>query len=85
MPALLFLGVSLALIALGATLAVSAFSGLSMLADLLLLLGAALVALALGLLFLWLFVWVIGSGMGGLIRLVRRLGRQFCMKEVTAV
>ena len=84
-PALLFLGVSLALIALGATLAVSAFSGLSMLADLLLLLGAALVALALGLLFLWLFVWVIGSGMGGLIRLVRRLGRQFCMKEVTAV
>lgn len=84
-PALLFLGVSLALIALGATLAVSAFSGFSVLADLLLLLGAALVALALGLLFLWLFVWVIGSGMGGLIRLVRRLGRQLCMKEVSAV
>ncbi len=83
-PALLFLGVSLGLIALGASLVVSAFSGFSVLADLLLLIGAALAVLALGLLFLWLFVWVIGSGMGGLVRSVLRLGRQFCIKEVPA-
>ena len=83
-PALLFLGLSLGLIALGASLVVSAFSGIAVLADTLLLIGAALAALALGLLFLWLFVWVIGSGMAGLIRLVRRLGREFCMKEVPA-
>lgn len=83
-PALLFLGLSLGLIALGASLAVSAFSGIAVLADMLLLIGAALAALALGLLFLWLFIWVIGSGMTGLIRLVRRLGREFCMKEVPA-
>lgn len=83
-PALLFLGLSLGLIALGASLIVSAFSGIAVLADMLLLIGAALAALALGLLFLWLFIWVIGSGMTGLIRLVRRLGREFCMKEVPA-
>ena len=83
-PALLFLGLSLGLIALGASLVVSAFSGIAVLADTLLLIGAALAALALGLLFLWLFIWVIGSGMAGLIRLVRRLGREFCMKEVPA-
>ena len=83
-PALLFLGLSLGLIALGASLIVSAFSGIAVLADMLLLIGAALAALALGLLFLWLFIWVIGSGMAGLIRLVRRLGRKFCMKEVPA-
>ena len=83
-PALLFLGIAVGLVSLGATLAVSAFSGISVLADLLLLIGAALVTLALGLLFLWLAIWVIVSGMIGLIRSVRDFGRRFCIKEVPA-
>ena len=81
-PAGLFLSAAVGVIALGGTLAVSAFSGFSILADLLLLLGAALVVLAFGLLFLWLAIWVVVSGMGGLIRSVRNLGRRLCMKEV---
>ena len=80
-PTLLFVGVSAGLIILGATLALSAFSGFSVLADLLLLIGAALVALALGLLFLWLTVWTIGGGMGGVIRTVGELRRKLCMKK----
>ena len=80
-PTLLFVGVSAGLIILGATLAVSAFSGFSVLADLLLLIGAALVTLALGLLFLWLTVWTIGGGMGGVIRTVGELHRKLCMKK----
>ena len=80
-PTLLFVGVSAGLIILGATLALSAFSGFSVLADLLLLIGAALVALALGLLFLWLTVWTIGGGMGGVIRTIGELRRKLCMKK----
>ena len=82
-PTLLFVGVSAGLIILGATLAVSAFSGITVLADLLLLLGAALVTLALGLLFLWLTVWTIGGGMGGVIRTFGNLRRKLCMKGVS--
>ena len=80
-PTLLFVGVSAGLIILGATLAVSAFSGFSVLADLLLLIGAALVTLALGLLFLWLTVWTIGGGLGGVIRTIGDLHRKLCMKK----
>ena len=80
-PTMLFVGVSAGLIILGATLAVSAFSGFSVLADLLLLIGAALVTLALGLLFLWLTVWTIGGGMGGVIRTIGDLHRKLCMKK----
>ena len=80
-PTLLFVGVSAGLIILGATLAVSAFSGFSVLADLLLLIGAALVTLAIGLLFLWLTVWTIGGGMGGVVRTVGELHRKLCMKK----
>ena len=80
-PTMLYVGVSAGLIILGATLAVSAFSGFSVLADLLLLIGAALVTLALGLLFLWLTVWTIGGGMGGVIRTIGNLHRKLCMKK----
>ena len=45
------------------------------------LIGAALVTLALGLLFLWLTVWTIGGGMGGVIRTIGNLHRKLCMKK----
>ena len=44
-------------------------------------LGAALIVLALGLLFLWLTVWTIGGGMGGVIRTIGNLHRKLCMKK----
>lgn len=81
-PTLLFFALAAGLISLGATLAVSAFSGIAVLADLLLLVGSALVAFALGLLFLWLGIWVIGSGMVGLVHSVRNLSLRLCTKEV---
>ena len=84
-PAALFLGVAVSLAALGGTLASAAFHSFSVFADLLLLLGTALVVFALALLFFFLAVSVVWSGMGGLIRWVVGLGRKFCTKEAPAV
>ena len=80
----LFVSLSFGMIALGSILVISAFSGFAVLADILLLLGAAIIALALGLLFLWLAIWVIAEGMAGLIRSVGELYREWCYKEVPA-
>ncbi len=73
-----------AAIALGATLILAAFGGFAVLADILVLTGAAVIFLALGLLFLWLGIWLIGGGIVGLIRGMRRLGRRWYRKEVPA-
>ena len=83
-PTLLFLALAAAAIAAGATLLVAAFGGFKILADFLLLFGAAIVLLALGLLFLWIFIWFIGSVIAGLITSVIELGRRWCYKEVAA-
>ena len=81
-PTLLVLALAVGVIAGGAFAIVAAFSGFPKLADLLLVLGAAVIVLALGLLLLWLFVWFIGGAMGGLIRGVIELGRKWCYEEV---
>ena len=80
----LFVSLSFGMIAIGSILVISAFSGFAVLADILLLLGAAIIALALGLLFLWLAIWLVAGGMAGLIRSVRELYREWCFKEVPA-
>ena len=80
----LFVSLSFGMIALGSILVISAFSGFAVLADILLLLGAAIIALALGLLFLWLAIWLVAGGMAGLIRSVRELYQEWCFKEVPA-
>ena len=80
----LFVSLSFGMIALGSILVISAFSGFAVLADILLLLGAAIIALALGLLFLWLAIWLVAGGMAGLIRSVKELYREWCFKEVPA-
>ena len=54
----------------------------SVFADILLVLGCALVALALGLLLAWTFVWFIGGAIPALIRGIFALGRKWCYKEV---
>ena len=63
---------------------VAAFGGFPVLADILVVVGCAIIALALGLLLLWLFIWFVGSAIGGLIRSVIRLGGSWCYKEVAA-
>ena len=45
---------------------------------------AALIALALGLVFLWLTFWMVGGVMAGLVRAVCGLARKWCSKEVPA-
>ena len=75
---------AVATIALGATLILAAFSGFAVLADILLLFGAAIVALSLGLVFLWVAIWIVCSVMVGLVRSVRELSIKWCSKEVPA-
>ena len=81
----LCVSLSFATIALGSILVISAFSGFAVLADILLLLGAAIIALALGLLFLWLAIWLSAEAIVGLLRSIRELYREWCYKEVPAV
>ena len=83
-PTLASLGLAAGAISAGALALVGAFSGLPVFADILSVLGAALVILALGLLFLWLFIWFIGGAMAGLVRGIVNLGGQWCYKEVSA-
>ncbi len=73
---------SLGLIAMGGMLIISAFSGFAVLADILLLLGSALVSLAFGLLLLWIAVWIAGGVIPGLFRWVIERNRDWCYKEV---
>ena len=81
-PTLLSLALAVAVIASGAFVLVSAFSGLPVFADVMIVLGTAIIVLALGMLFLWLFIWFIGGAIGGLIRGVLNLGRRWCYEEV---
>ena len=84
LPAALFLALAVAAIGTGAAALFSAFSGFAVFADIMVVLGAALVILALGLLFLWIFIWFIGGAIAGLVRDVIRLGGEWCYKEVPA-
>ena len=83
-PTLAALGLAVGVIVLGSAALVAAFSLFQKLADLLILLGTAIIVLALGLLLLWLFVWFIGGAIGGLIRGLIELGRKWCFVEVPA-
>ena len=83
-PTLVVLALALVVISAGSALAFTAFTGFSILADILIVSGAALIVLGLGLLVLWTFVWFIGGPIAGLIRGVCSLGRKWCYKEVAA-
>lgn len=84
-PTLLCLSLALSFIIAGVAALVSAFAGFAVFADILVMLGLALVGLSLGLLFLWLFVWFIGGAIVGLVKSVIALGASWCYKEVPAV
>lgn len=57
-------------------------SGLTMIADLMVVLGGGIALFALGLLFLWTAVWLVLGGIVGLIRGVVTLAKKWCYKEV---
>lgn len=84
-PMLLSLSVAIGMIALGVTLILAAFSGFAVLADVLMLFGASLIALALGLVFLWITIWLVGGVMVSVVRSAIELGRKWCIKEVPAI
>lgn len=83
-PTVAVLALAVVAIAGGIFLFSSAFSGFAIFADIMMVLGGAIVLLALGLLFLWLFIWFIGGAMAGLVRGVIELGKKWCYKEVEA-
>ena len=83
-PTLLSLLLAAVSIVGGCAGVVAAFSGFPVFADILIVLGCSIIVLALGLLFLWLFIWFVGAVIGGLIRWVLQLGGQWCFKEVAA-
>ena len=72
-------------IVVGCLALTSAFGAFSIFADVMVVLGCALVVLALGLLFLWMFIWLIGGAIAGLINGVIKLAGKWCYKEVPAV
>ena len=83
-PVVLSLLVAAALVIAGVMGFQSAFGAFTMFSDVLLVVGAAIVILALGLFFAWLFVWLIGGAIVGFIRGVCRLGGKLCYREVDA-
>ena len=83
-PTLLSLLLSAGCIVGGCAGILAAFSGFPVFADILIVLGCAIIVLALGLLFLWLFIWFVSSGIAGWIRSITQLGRSWCYKEVAA-
>lgn len=84
-PTLFFLLMAVGAVVLGCMALSSAFGAFTMFADVMVVLGAALAILAIGLLCLWLFVWFVGGAIAGLINAIIKLGGKWCYKEVPAV
>ena len=82
LPTLLCLSLAIMTVFLGIEGLGAAFGSFSVFADILLVLGCALVLLALGLLLFWTFIWFVGGAIPALIRGVIALGRKWCYKEV---
>ena len=81
-PALLFLGLSIGTIICGVVLVSAAFQGFAVFADIMVLMGVALVLFAFGLLFLWTAIWFVGGVIVSLVHGVAALCDKWCYKEV---
>ncbi len=81
-PTVLVAALAAAVIMTGSASFVAAFSGFAVFADMLVVLGTALIISAVGLILFWLFIWFIGGAMVGLIKAVVNLGARCCYKEV---
>lgn len=84
LPTLLSLSISGAGIICGVWGLIAAFTRFFVFADILVVFGLSLVILALGLLFLWIFFWLLFGVIPDLIRGVCGLARRWCYKEVAA-
>ena len=69
--------------AVGVSGLVAAF-GFSVFADILLVFGLSLALAAIGLLLLWIFIWMLAGAIPGLVRGLVGLARKLCYKEVSA-
>lgn len=83
-PTVLSLVLSLGFVAGGVSALGCAFGSFAIFADILVVLGVALILLALGLFFFWLFVWFIGGAIAGFVNGVIKLGDKFSSREVSA-
>ena len=81
-PTFVSLGLSGGCLFIGFKVAASAFGGFSMFSDIMVVLGSAVIILALGVLFLWLFIWFIGGAIAGVINAAIKLGSKWCSREV---
>ncbi len=81
-PALFFLALSVAAIICGVVVVSAAFNGFAVFADIMVLLGGALILFALGLLFLWTSIWFVGGAIVGVVHGVAALCDKWCYKEV---
>lgn len=70
--------------AAGVSLIMTAFIGLPMVADMLILLGGGAAVLAIALVVIWLAVWLFIRMVIGWVRLLVRLGHRWCRKEIAA-
>ena len=82
-PTLLSLALAIGFVSAGVLVLTAAFGGFAIFADLMVILGLAIILLALGLLLTWLFIWFIGGAIVGLIRGLCHLGGKWCYKEVS--
>lgn len=70
--------------AAGVSLIMTAFIGLPMVADMLILLGGGAAVIAIALVVIWLAVWLFIRMVIGWVRLLVRLGHRWCRKEIAA-
>ena len=68
----------------GVGLITTAFIGLPMVADMLILLGGGAAVIAIALVVIWLAVWLFIRMVIGWVRLLVRLGKRWCRKEIAA-
>lgn len=78
------LAIGVACGAAGVSLIMTAFIGLPMVADMLILLGGGAAVLAIALVVVWLAVWLFIRMVIGWIKLLVRLGQRWCRKEIAA-
>ena len=81
-PALASLAAAAACIVVAVLAISSSLVSFPKIANLLVALGAALILLAVGLVFLMLFIWFLGGAIGGVINGLIDLGSKWCFKEV---
>lgn len=68
----------------GVGLIATAFIGLPMVADMLILLGGGVAVIAIALVVIWLAIWLFIRMVIGWVRLLVRLGKRWCRKEIAA-